>query len=122
MRLNGKKLRDILVIWKFRFDIAASFLVFFNFFLLVITASEKIQSWLNQMFNVDFNIYSVIGYIIIFAFFCVFFAGFILDKYIRYQQGMLSVQNMRNIQLMEILNNTRELKAEIEKLQNDTTV
>ena len=44
-------------------------------------------------------------------------AGYFLDRKVKYWQGLLTVQNQRNPQITEILENTRLLKQEVDDLK-----
>ena len=107
---------DFFAVQKFRFDIAASFLVFVNFGLLVIADSPQIQSAL-EGFGVHLDMISLIALIIAVVFASMWLFGFSLDK-VGYWHGLLSVQNKRNPQLSEILRNTQELQREVEELKS----
>ena len=96
-------------LWKFRLDNAVSFLVFANFILLSITASEPIQNFLSSRLGWEFEMYSVVGVLVITIIVCAFLFGFILDKFLHYTQNTMSIQNSRNIEITEILENTREI-------------
>lgn len=96
-------------LWKFRLDNAVSFLVFANFILLSITASEPIQNFLSSRFGWQFEMYSVVGVLVITIIVCAFLFGFILDKFLHYTQNTMTIQNSRNPELTEILRNTRKI-------------
>lgn len=93
---------------KFRWDLAVGFLVFVNFGLLVITASSQVQLLLNK-YNINFDVYSIVIYLIVISFFGTWVFGYLLDRYIKYYDNMMTVANSRNPQISEILENTREL-------------
>lgn len=102
------KLISFLVTQKFRFDLGISFIVFINFALLAITASEQVQKLFTN-WGISFDLYSIIIYIILAAFFCTWMIGYVLDKVIKYQERMMTIQNIRNPQISKILENTEEL-------------
>ena len=115
--MDKKSIIHFLVTQQFRFQLGISMMVFINFALLSITASEHIQKFVNK-FGVSVDIYSAIGYIIIFAFFMTWLLGYIMDRVIKYQENMMSVQNVRNPELTEILTICREMKENEDK-KND---
>jgi hypothetical protein len=95
--------------WKLRFDIAVSFLVFINFFLLSITASVPIKDFLLARFGWKIEMYSIVATLVICIIFGTFLAGFVLDKIFKYWENMSEAQNIRNPQISEILENTRKI-------------
>jgi MFS family permease len=99
--------RQWFALWKFRLDNAVSFLVFANFILLSITASAPIQGFLLERLGWQFEMYSVVGVLVITIIICAFLFGFILDKFLHYTQNTMTIQNQRNPELTEILENTR---------------
>jgi hypothetical protein len=101
--------RKWFALWKFRLDNAVSFLVFANFILLSITASEPIQNFMLSRLGLKFEMYSVVGVLVITIIVCAFLFGFVLDKFLHYTQNTMSIQNSRNIEITEILENTREI-------------
>lgn len=103
-----------LITQKFRFDIAISFIVFINFILLSITAAGQVQLLLNRL-AIDFDVYSIIIYIIVISFGMTWLFGYLLDRRIRYWQNLQTVQNSRNPQISEILANTRELNRKLDE-------
>jgi len=119
--MDKKSIIHFLVTQQFRFQLGISMLVFINFALLSITASEHIQKFVNK-FGVSVDIYSAIGYIIIFAFFMTWLLGYIMDRVIKYQENMMSVQNVRNPELTEILTICREMKENEDKKNDNTKI
>lgn len=98
-----------LALYKFRLDNAVSFLVFANFILLSITASEPITNFLFTRMGLRFEMYSVVGVLVITIIVCAFLFGYILDKFLQYTQNTMTIQNARNPELTEILRNTRKI-------------
>jgi hypothetical protein len=96
-------------LWKFRLDNAVSFLVFANFILLSITASAPIQDFLLARLGWQFEMYSVVGVLVVSIVVCAFAFGLILDKVFHYTQNTMTIQNQRNPELSEILSNTRKI-------------
>lgn len=101
--------RRTLALWKFRLDNATSFLVFANFILLSITASAPIQAFLSARLGLDSQIYSIVGILVVTIIISAFIFGYILDKFLHYTQNTMSINNERNPEISEILNNTRRL-------------
>jgi hypothetical protein len=101
--------RKWFALWKFRLDNAVSFLVFANFILLSITASEPIQNFMSSRLGWKFEMYSVVGVLVVSIIICAFAFGFILDKVFHYTQNTMTIQNSRNPELTEILRNTRKI-------------
>lgn len=116
---SGKKLSPatihFLVTQKFRFDLAIQFIVFVNFVLLSITAAGQVQLLLNR-WGIEFDVYSIIIYVIIFSFGMTWVFGYLLDRYVKYWQTIVNIHNIRNPQVMETLRNTREIKKLLKKL------
>lgn len=95
--------------WKYHYDISASFLGLINFFLLSITASTPIQSFLLARFGLRFDQFLIVGILCIMLIVLFLLFGFVLDRVFRYWENMSSIQNARNPEIIEILNNTREI-------------
>jgi predicted PurR-regulated permease PerM len=101
--------RHWVALWKFRLDNSISFLVVVNFILLSITASKPIMEFMSDRFNLHTQMYSIVGFLVLIIVICAFLFGYILDKFMRYTQHTMSIQNSRNPELTEILHNTRQL-------------
>jgi len=98
-----------LALWKFRLDNATSFLVFANFLLLSITASDPIQQFVLQRLGWEFEMYSIVGVLVVSIIICAFAFGYILDKVMHYTQNTMTIQNQRNPQMTELIQNTRKI-------------
>lgn len=96
-------------LWKFRLDNAVSFLVVANFLLLSITASKPIMEFMQDRFNLQVEMYSIVGFLVLIIVICAFLFGYILDKFMRYTQHTMSIQNERNLQMKELLANTKKI-------------
>jgi hypothetical protein len=107
-----------LTLQKYRWDLAVSFLVFINFALLVVTASDKVQAGFSKIVGFRVDIFTVSLGLVFVSFLIILIAGYILDKKIRYTQHMASISNERNPEITEILENTRLLRQEIERLKH----
>ena len=101
------------VIQKFRFDIAIQFLVFANFAVNVVGASDKIQLFLSKTFELNLDLYVITVFGIILSFFVAWLLGYTLDN-LRYWQSIRTVQTDRD-PLMDKLN---KLEEEIVWLKN----
>lgn len=95
-----------LVIWKFRFDQVASFLSYINFSLLIITSAPNVQKLVGGNTSTITILMFVIGISILLI------MSWVLDTKIKYFQHMQSIQNERNPQITEILENTRKIMRE----------
>ena len=117
LRKGAEKMnwRKMFAVWKLRFDIAVSFLVFINFFLLSITASVPIKDFLLARFGWKVEMYSIVATLVICIVVGTFLAGFVLDKIFKYWENMMDAQNIRNPQIIEILDNTRKILRRREK-------
>jgi len=104
-----------LVTQKFRFDLGISFIVFVNFILLVITASDNIERALNNYVALTIPKETIIITGVIFAFISTWLFGYILDRVIKYQQTLMEVHNQRNPQIVQILENTDKILKKIEE-------
>lgn len=115
-----KKLNKIIVFFatqKFRIDLAASFITLINFMLLAITSSDKIQVFIKDYAHTELSLSTIVIGMIVIMVFSVWLTGYILDKKAGYWQGMQTVKNKRDLQISELLDNTRSLKLEIESLK-----
>ena len=103
-----KKIITFIVKQKFRFDLAMTLMTFINFALLAVTASSSIQAFLTKI-GINFNLYSVVGYIILISFGLVWLCGYILDKVVNYQEEMATQLNIRNKEFMELLEQLKKM-------------
>lgn len=108
---------NFVITQKFRLDMVASFLTYVNFALLVITSSDKVQYAIVNVLGWNLNDFQVIILMMALIGGLAILFGYFLDSQVKYWQHMQSIQNERNPQIVEILANTRELKAEIEQLR-----
>lgn len=97
------------VVMKYRWDQGISFLTFVNFAFLAISISDKLQAFAKEYLHLSLTTTSVTIYTVILAFIGVWLFGYILDVFIKYPHHMATASNVRNPELQEILNNTREL-------------
>ena len=107
------KFRDYFVLAKYRFDTGITFLVFVNFSLLIITASDKIQT--------QWNISILrLGLILIpFAIIGTWLFGCFLDKIIKYQKIYLKEAHKRSPILMDTLNEVKKINERLDKLEKE---
>ena len=108
---------------KFRLDMVATFLVFVNFGLLIITSSDKVQLLINTILKSTGNpsrldLPSVMVLMFAAGITAAILFGLWLDKKVKYWQGLLTIQNTRNPQIMEILENTKKIREEVEQWRN----
>lgn len=102
--MNFSNLRDLATRIKFHFDIGNSFLSLVSFCLLVLAASDKIQTvW---------NISALkIGIILIpIAFLLTYLFGLFLDSVIQYQKSYTKLLSDKNPQIMEILERVKRIE------------
>lgn len=113
VRMNKKpkfaNWKQWLALWKFRLDNATSFLVFANFLLLSITASDPIQQFVLKRLGWEFEMYSIVGVLVVSIIICAFAFGYVLDKVMHYTQHTMTIQNQRNPQMTELIQNTRKI-------------
>lgn len=102
-------IKKFIIRQKFRFDTALTVLTFINFLLLSITASATIKTFLLETLKINIPIKMLVFYLFFGVIISVWLIGYLLDKYVQYPSEIASVNNSRNIELTEILNNTREL-------------
>jgi len=101
---------------KLRLDLAASFLVFVNFGLLIVAASDKLIIFLTTVFGRP-----IIGVWLIPTMFIsigtfAWVLGYVLDRFFKYLQVANTVGNSRNPQIMEILENQKNIEKKIDYL------
>jgi predicted PurR-regulated permease PerM len=101
--------------WKQRYDIAASFLGLVNFILLSITASAPIRDFLQGRFKISLDpgvivislcVMLVVGFLLF---------GLFLERIFDYWENLTTVQNLKNPQITEILNNSRKILKAVEE-------
>jgi len=95
--------------WKYNYDISASFLGLINFVLLSITASMPIQSFLLTRLKINLDQFLIVGILCGFLIIGFLLFGHFLDKVFKYWENMSTIQNERNPQISEILENTRKI-------------
>ena len=103
---------------KLRIDLAASFLVFVNFGLLIITASDKINNAIATLLGREVSTYVVVLSMFIILGGGAWMLGFILDKFFHYIQAQSTVGNERNPQICEIIEREKQLEKELEEIKN----
>lgn len=108
-----KATRFFLLEQKFRFDTAMSLLSIVNYTLLIIAVSDKIQKVL------PFNT----GYIIIICvptmFFVIWFAGYILEKFIRFPQEFEATRIKRSPAWSSVYEMHGKIDKILDKLNED---
>lgn len=106
------KFYDWIVLLKFRVDNVASFLTYINFGMLVILTTPNINKFL---IGRGIHIPDFILTILIFGLLVgvVILMGLFLDLKVRYWQRLQTIQNQRNPQLTEILENTRKSSSQL---------
>lgn len=111
MKEKLAKIRDWFALTKFRFDIGISFLTLVNFSLLIIAASDKIQSiWPISTLQMGLILVPL-------AIFGTWFFGYLLDKVAKYQHSYFNIAHTRSPPIMEILAETKEIKKQMEDLK-----
>ena len=103
------KLRDALVRWKFRFDWGMTFLVFLNFTLLVITASDKLR----LVLNVDTGKMLVILIPASFVGTCLF--GYVLDVWLKFPHNTAKEVESRSPTFKLMLEKLDRIEKKLEK-------
>jgi len=107
------KIRDFLVLAKYRFDIGMTFIVFLNFSLLIITASDNLKGYFNISTSALYMILLPIAFLGNYIF------GYLLDKISKYQKEYIRNSHSRSPQIMEILESVREIKNELKRRKNE---
>jgi len=104
------RLYDWIVLLKFRVDNVASFLTYINFAMLIVLATPNLNKFLAGFGIVipDFLLAILVFTLMIVL---VFLAGLFLDLKVRYWQRLQTIQNSRNPQITEILENIREMSG-----------
>jgi len=97
--------------WKYHYDLSASFLGLVNFTLLSITASGPISDFLTSRMGMSLDQYVIVGVLTLALLVGFMLFGLFLDKVLHYWQNLSSIQNMKNPEITEILNNTRQIMA-----------
>ena len=106
--MNKNKIIRWIVTQKFRFDIAITFVSIINFFLLVITASDKIIEYFALIgILVDDKIIIIFGSIFVFGGMWLF--GYLLDTRMKYFDTLEDIRGNKNPVLVEILDNTKKI-------------
>jgi len=105
------KIRDLFAVIKYRFDIGMSFMIFLNFSLLVITASNKLQKVLNI---------STLTLCLIFiplAFLGTSLFGFLLDKVFKYQTAYVKYIHSHSPQITKTLAVVEDIQKRLDKIE-----
>ncbi len=96
---------------KYRFDLGHQFLVFLNFTLLVIAASDKLRyytdiprTWMLILISVTVG------------FFGVWLFGLFLDKIVRYSEAYNRLSVQRNPTTTELMDRIKRIETMVEKL------
>jgi len=95
--------------FKYHYDISASFLGLINFFLLSITASVPIQNFLITRLKINLDQFLIVGILCAILIIVFLLFGFALDSIFQYWENMSTIQNQKNPQISEILENTRKI-------------
>ena len=103
---------------KLRIDLAASFLVFVNFGLLIITASDKINNAVGIILGREVSTYAVVISMFVVLGGGAWMLGFILDKFFHYLQAQATVGNERNPQICEIIEREKQLENELVEIKH----
>ena len=106
------KLRIIFITQKYRFDMGMAFMVFVNFTLLIITASDKLKLY--------FNVGNTGGLLMIgipLAFFSVWAFGYFLDKTVKMQYHYEQVSAQRSPLWNTLFNKLDILEKEIREIR-----
>ena len=91
------KIRRFIGKEKTRFDWGLQFLVFMNFALLIVTASDKLR----VVFPIGTD--SLLLILLPSAFFCTWFLGYVLDKYVKLPEYQSRVVGDRSPHFVEII-------------------
>ena len=105
------------VMQKFRFDMAAQFLVFINFALLSITASRDVHEFLADVLHIYMSRYIVICILAFLTFFLTWFVGYILDTKMQYWQKITLIQGDRHPYLIDILKTVNKIDERLDKME-----
>lgn len=108
-RQNLSKLRDFLVEQHFRLLIGIQLLTIINFVLLVVAASDKIQT------IIPLAAYYLLIIMVPAALIGVWLFGLFMDKVIKYPTTFYKTQTNRNPQIMEVLNIVKKIEKKIEE-------
>ncbi len=109
-----RKVRDGFYAQKYRFDQGIQFLVFLNFALLVVTASDKLKAF----FGIDNTPMLVVGLILL-AFVGVFVFGYVLDRFVRQQQRQEIEAGKRSYLWQKTFANEEKIMGQIEELRKE---
>jgi len=103
---------------KLRIDLAASFLVFVNFGLLIITASDKINNAIATLLGKEVSTYVLVSVMFVLLGGGAWILGYVLDKKFKYIQAQSTVGNERNPQICEIIEREKKLEKELCEIKN----
>jgi predicted PurR-regulated permease PerM len=101
--------KSVFAKWKFNYDISSSFLGLINFVLLSITASQPIRDFFNSRLGVRLDQFVIVGVLCLGLLVMFLLFGLFLDKVFQYWENLMTIQNQKNPQLSEILDNTRKI-------------
>jgi len=104
---------------KLRLDLAASFLVFVNFGLLIIAASDKLIVFATTILGKPITGKLLIPIMFLSIGITAWFLGYILDRFVNYLQAVNTVGNLRNPQIMEILENQKKIDNKLNYLYEE---
>ena len=99
---------------KFRLDLAASFLMFINFALLIITASDNIILLFN-VFGLSITKVVLIPILFVMIGTVSWLFGYFMDEKLKYWDQLNTVMNQRNPQITEILEIQRRIESKLNK-------
>ena len=110
--MDLKSIRNFLVEQKFRFDVGISFLVFVNFSLLIVTASDHIRK---IPIIKDVHVLWLLFIGVFCAFFGVWLFGYILDRFVKYYDQMRKVTSERDPVMVEILERVKKIEVKVDE-------
>jgi len=104
---------------KLRLDLAASFLVFINFGLIIVAASDKLIIFATTIFGKPITGAWLIPIMFVGIGSTAWIIGYILDRFFKYLQVANTVGNSRNPQIMEILEKQKKMGEKLEYLYEE---
>lgn len=109
-----RPVRDAFYAQKYRFDQGIQFLVFLNFALLVVTASDKLKAF----FGID-NTPMLVAGMILAGFVGVFVFGYFLDRFVRQQQRQEMEMGRRSYLWQKTFANEEQILKELAELRKE---
>ena len=108
MTITAIKISNKIVEIKFFMDISIAFLTIVNFALLVVTASDKIRTF------IPLGTLPLVLILVPSAFILIIVMGWFLDKVVNYQSTYYKTQMKRNPQIIEILDRVKNIEKNLE--------